>query len=432
MSYSRNTAVDLTATDRNLWQAIVAEAIANLTYTAYAEKAREEGYPEIAEVFERVARAETQHGLSYLKVAGAVESTAANLSKVIDGETREYTRTYPRMINDAVRDDRAEAVAAFSDAMEQEKEHQMAFSDALARLSVRGDGGSVAALVGTDAAFEPVDAGPVPIRGERPALPLDLENYIDAALTLDREPFRVANLGRLREVVFGAQDGIISTVALTTSIAIAVGTTGTVLVAGLAAAAAGMISMAAGAYLGSRAEEDVREAAIARQVQELEQKPEEALAELVILFQREGNTYDDAVRLANQIADNDSLWLKHAAGKEAGYQPGPGGQSDQGCRRHVCLVRGYGHHPDHSLPVPHRGIDGDSAVHRPFPGRSLCSRPGQGKTGAEIPCPPRVGNPGYRGGVSGAGLRAGGGAYRDCWGSDTGRIMKRRLAIWTI
>ena len=68
--------------------------------------------------------------------------------------------------------------------------------------------------------------------GESPALPLDLETYIDAARALDTEPFHVANLGRLREVVFGAQDGIISTVALTTSVAIAVGNTGTVLVAG--------------------------------------------------------------------------------------------------------------------------------------------------------------------------------------------------------
>ena len=315
----------MTATDRNLWQAIVAEAIAHLTYTAYAQRAREEGHPEVAEVFEEIARAETRHGLSYLKVAGAVDSTAANLSKVIEGETREYTRTYPRMINDAIADGRDEAVAAFADAMEQEKEHQIAFSDALSRLHIQNDGGAVALLDTPATPYVPVDTGPILSGGEQPALHLDLENYIDAAVALDKEPFRVANLGRLREVVFGAQDGIISTVALTTSVAIAVGTTGTVLVAGLAAAAAGTISMAAGAYLGSRAEEDVREAAIERQVQDLEEKPEEQLAELVILFQREGNTYDEAVRLANQIADNESLWLSTLLEKKLGISPELGG-----------------------------------------------------------------------------------------------------------
>ncbi len=318
----------MTATDRNLWQAIVSEAIANLTYTAYAQQAREEGYPEIAEVFEEIAKAETLHGLSYLKVAGAVESTAANLSKVIEGETREYTRTYPRMINEAVADNHTAAVAAFTDAMEQEKDHQIAFSDALSHLHIRhirSDGEAVATLDNTPALSPPVDTGPIPAGAEQPALPLDLENYIDAALALDKEPFHVANLGRLREVVFGAQDGIISTLALTTSIAIAVGTTGTVLVAGLAAAAAGMFSMAAGAYLGSRAEEDVREAAISQQIQDLAEKPEEQLAELVILFQREGNTYDEAVHLANQIADNESLWLSTLLEKKLGISADLGG-----------------------------------------------------------------------------------------------------------
>ena len=325
MSYSQTGSREISATDRNLWQAIVAEAIAHLTYTAYAQQAREEGLPEVAEVFEEVARAETRHGLSYLRVAGAIESTAENLSKVIEGETREYTRTYPRMINDAVAENRAEAVAAFSGAMEQEKEHQIAFSDALAHLPTQNRGEPRAVLDTPAPVSATVDSGPIPVASEQPILPLDLENYIDAALALDKEPFRVANLGRLREVVFGAQDGIISTVALVTSVAIAVGTTGTVLVAGLAAAAAGMISMAAGAYLGSRAEEDVRQAAIAGQVKDLAEKPEEELAELVILFQREGNTYDESVRLANQIADNESLWLNTLLEKKLGISPDLGG-----------------------------------------------------------------------------------------------------------
>ena len=327
MSYAPTTVGDISATDRNLWQAIVAEAIAHLTYTAYAQKAREEGHPEVAEVFEEVARAETTHGMSYLAVSGAVESTADNLSSVIAGETREYTRTYPRMINDAMLDGRDDAVAAFTQAMAQEKEHQIAFSDALSRMQIGyPDRDATTVIVSPyEPAVSPQQDLLATTSGEAPALPLDLETYIDAARALDTEPFHVANLGRLREVVFGAQDGIISTVALTTSVAIAVGNTGTVLVAGLAAAAAGMISMAAGAYLGSRAEEDVRQAAIAREMRDMEEKPAEELAELVILFQREGNTYDDAVHLANDIASNESLWLNTLLEKKLGISPDFGG-----------------------------------------------------------------------------------------------------------
>ena len=327
MSYSRPAVVEVSATDRNLWQAIVAEAIANLTYTAYANKAREDGYPEVAEVFEEVARAETRHGLEYLAISGAIDTTAVNLVNVIAGETREYTRTYPRMINDAMSDGRSDVVDILTAAMEEEKEHQIAFSDALARLQINSPNGAPAEpdfLISTPSPAA-TDADLLDTSAERPALPIDLQTYVDAARALDKEPFRVANLGRLREVVFGAQDGIISTLAVTTSLAIAVGTAGTVLVAGFAAAAAGMISMAAGAYLGSRAEEDVREAAIANQVRELEENPAEQLAELVILFQREGNTYENAVHLANEIASNQKLWLNTLLEKKLGISPDIGG-----------------------------------------------------------------------------------------------------------
>ncbi len=327
MSYSPDAVSDVSSTDRNLWQAILAEAIANLTYTAYANKAREEGYPEIADVFEKVARAETLHGLEYLSISGGIDNTAVNLANVIAGETREYTRTYPRMINDAMRDGRSDAVDILTAAMEEEKEHQIAFSDALAYLQIKSANVATAEPDFLVAAASPParDAADLNASSERPALPIDLQTYVDAALALDKEPFRVANLGRLREVVFGAQDGIISTLALTTSVAIAVGTTGTVLVAGLAAAAAGMISMGAGAYLGSRAEEDVREAVIANQVRDLEENPAEQLAELVILFQREGNTYDEAVHLGNDISSNETLWLNTLLEKKLGISPDFGG-----------------------------------------------------------------------------------------------------------
>ena len=327
MSHSPPAVVEISATDRNLWQAIMAEAIAHLTYTAYANKAREEGYPEIAEVFDDIARAETLHGLEYLAISGGIDSTAVNLANVIAGETREYTRTYPRMINDAMRDGRIDAVDILTAAMEEEKEHQIAFSDALAHLQIKSTNGApLEPDFPVDASSPPAeDAADLDAGGPRPALPINLQTYIDAALALDKEPFRIANLGRLREVVFGAQDGIISTLALTTSVAIAVGTTGTVLVAGLAAAAAGMISMGAGAYLGSRAEEDVREAAIANQVREMAENPAEGLAELVILFQREGNTYDQAVHLANEISSNETLWLNTLLEKKLGISPDFGG-----------------------------------------------------------------------------------------------------------
>ena len=318
------TISELSPTDRNLWQAIVSEALAHLTYTAYAHKAMEDGLPEVAQVFQEVAGAETIHGINHLRVSGDIADTETNLTKVIEGETREYSRMYPRMIQQAHDEGRTDAVRAFTLAMEREKLHQTAFTNALAALhAAPARDGNVGRIAQTQSEAGAVEPALATSPGE--AITPDLDTYITAAMEVDREPFRVANLGRLREVVFGAQDGIISTVALTTSVAAAVGTTSTVLVAGLAAIAAGVISMAAGAYLGSRAEQDVRDGEIARELRELEEKPAEEFAELVILLQREGQTYENAVHLANDIAQDQTLWLNTLLEKELGISPDVGG-----------------------------------------------------------------------------------------------------------
>ena len=57
-----NLDITMTKTDRNLWNAIIGEAMALLKYNAYAIKALEEGHPEIAQIFQESAGAENIHG----------------------------------------------------------------------------------------------------------------------------------------------------------------------------------------------------------------------------------------------------------------------------------------------------------------------------------------------------------------------------------
>ena len=308
----------LSRTDKNLWDAIVGEALAYLQYNAYAHRALEEGHPEVAQVFQEVAGAETIHGMNHLRVAGSIGSTEENLRKVTAGEVKEFSTSYPRMVQAALSDGRQDAADSFCLALERERHHQEVFSRALEQLQEK---------TGAQGAVE-TRSTPTPAAGSTPLsarLPsgsgmggLDLQTYTAAVMEVDRERFRVANLGRLREVVFGAQDGILSTVALVTSVAVAVGTNSTVLVAGMAAALAGMVSMATGAYLGSRAEQDVQRAEIAREARELEESPEEEFAELVVVFQREGRTYEEARQLADEIAQDKELWLNTLVDKELG------------------------------------------------------------------------------------------------------------------
>ncbi len=301
----------LTQTDKNLWSAIVSEAMANLTYNAYAHKALEEGMPEVAQVFQEVAGAETIHGLNHLRVAGGVDSTLENLRTVTTGEAKEFSTMYPRMIAEARDEGRDDVAETFALALGREAHHLQMFSNALAALEAKLDADGASRSIPAGAARDP--------QPERQAFfEPGLDTFVNAARELDRERWRVASLGRLREVVFGAQDGILSTVALVTSVAVALESQTAVLVAGLAAAAAGTISMATGAFLGSRAELDVQRAEIAKEARELQENPGEEYAELVVAYQREGKTYEEARALADEVSQDEDLWLRTMAEKELG------------------------------------------------------------------------------------------------------------------
>ena len=316
--------IELSKTDKNLWNAIMSEAMAYLKYNAYAHRALEEGHPEVAQVFQEVAGAENIHGMNHLRVAGEIGSTIDNLKAVTEGETKEFSTMYPRMIYDARAEGRSDVANSFALAMERESHHLTAFTKALADLEAKQ---AAAAVLPDNADAHPQASMDVPVPSVRspvmaaPDPRAELDTFVRAAIEVDREKWRVASLGRLREVVFGAQDGLLSTVALVVSLAVALDNHTAVIVAGLAAAAAGMISMATGAFLGSRAEQDVRRAEIAREAREIEEKPGEELAELVVIFQREGRTYEEAQAMADEVAQDKELWLNTLLEKELGISP---------------------------------------------------------------------------------------------------------------
>ena len=323
----------LTTTEKNLWNAIVSEALANLKYNAYAQRAMQEGHPEVAQIFQEVAGAETVHGINHLRVSGDLATTAENLRVIIEGEAQEAATIYPRMIREALAEGNQEAADSFTLAMERERRHLEAFTEALlgleAKLAAQSGEAHQAtvpeipmmpASVPTATSFSPVPDGSSEAQAAA-GRAFDRATYNTAAAEVDTERWRVARLGRLREVVFGAQDGLLSIVALVTSVAVAVESQTTVVIAGLAGALPGMISMSTGALLGSRAEQDVQRAEIEREARELEENPAEELAELVVLFQREGMTYHEARQMADEIAQDRDLWLRTLVEKELGISP---------------------------------------------------------------------------------------------------------------
>ena len=306
----------LSKTERNLWNAIVAEALAHLKYSAYAMKALEEGHPEVGQIFQEVAGAETIHGVNHLRVVGDIKSSRENLESVISGESREFATLYPRMIREAMDEDRHDAAQTFAVAMDREIQHLESFSRSLEELNAKVTAQAAALKQQPDIGrFTQVSE-----RQETPA-PRPPDNYPRAVQEMAGERQRVAAFGRIREVVFGAQDGVLSTAVLVTAVAAGVTDTVTIIIAGLAAALAGMISMGSGSYLGSKAQRDVYLAEIEKEAKELEENPAEELAELVFIYHQQGLSYRQAREMADHISSDKDLWLRTLVEKELGINP---------------------------------------------------------------------------------------------------------------
>ena len=77
-------------TQDNLQEAFAGESQANRKYLAFADKADQEGFKQVAKLFRAAADAETVHARNHLRVMGGVKKTIDNLKTAIMGETEEF------------------------------------------------------------------------------------------------------------------------------------------------------------------------------------------------------------------------------------------------------------------------------------------------------------------------------------------------------
>ena len=89
-----------TTTD-NLKESFAGESQAYQKYRAFAKKAEQDGFANIARLFRATAEAERIHAEGHLKALEGIGSTGENLQAAIDGETHEYTTMYPPMLEAA-------------------------------------------------------------------------------------------------------------------------------------------------------------------------------------------------------------------------------------------------------------------------------------------------------------------------------------------
>jgi len=114
--------------------AFAGEAQANRRYLAFAKKADEEGFPQVARLFRAAAAAEAVHANNHLRAMEGIGSTADNLRAAIAGEHYEVVEMYPPFVQEAEAGGEKKALTSFRWALEVEKVHEALYSKALESL----------------------------------------------------------------------------------------------------------------------------------------------------------------------------------------------------------------------------------------------------------------------------------------------------------
>jgi rubrerythrin len=124
-------------TRRNVEAALAGEAMAALRYLLFADQARAEGYPRVAELFESASRQERkEHFRELAALVGLVGSTQRNLQTAISGEMTEHRTLYPRYAAEARRAEEIEVAGRFQELGADEHHHADVLRCALEELEI--------------------------------------------------------------------------------------------------------------------------------------------------------------------------------------------------------------------------------------------------------------------------------------------------------
>ena len=166
-------------------------------------------------------------------------------------------------------------------------------------------------------------------------------------------------LGEVREAIFGAQDGLVSTLAVVSTVAGATSDRFPVLVAGIASGLAGIFSMAAGEYLSSKSQREIFDAQIVGERMEVHERPGEAEAEMAYMLEEDGLPHEAAVHVAEIMAQHPEALLKTMVEKELGLGVAP----EEGSPLQGALVMGAAFGLGSIPPIlPHVFATGTTAV----------------------------------------------------------------------
>jgi vacuolar iron transporter family protein len=203
------------------------------------------------------------------------------------------------------------------DIRKEERSHSLAVADMRAGtgagdLPPLGDGPSPPPRLGNGGGAGPSPSGPGP------------QARLDRIL--GREKWHSSATGWISGAIYGANDGLAAVFGIVAGVSGATGGSGAVLTAGLAGAIASALSMATGAFLAERSENELAAANIERERQEIAEHPEEEKEELSLFYQLKGIDVATADQIAEQMARRPDAMLQALAVEEFGAAANGGGK----------------------------------------------------------------------------------------------------------
>ena len=125
-----------TRTEANLMAAFAGESQATNKYTYYASKAKKDGYVQIANIFEETAANEREHAKMWFKLlhGGSIGETVDNLKDAAEGENFEWTDMYATFAKEAREEGFDDIAALFEGVAAIEKEHEERYKKLIANI----------------------------------------------------------------------------------------------------------------------------------------------------------------------------------------------------------------------------------------------------------------------------------------------------------
>ena len=127
---------------------------------------------------------------------------------------------------------------------------------------------------------------------------------------------------RLRDAVFGTQDGLISTLGALTGIAAGTQSREAVVISGLVIIVVESLSMAAGSYLSSKSQREYLERLLGEEEDEIASEPEKERQEIWEMYRVRGWADAEIEVIAKRLMSDPKLLLEDMAHKELGICPG--------------------------------------------------------------------------------------------------------------